>query len=235
MELREIASLFEVPFTEAKPVTLRGFHPEPEELFGEAHVLQMLRHPDVVRRAGIFWDQKHLGPDMDPSVITEEGIQRYRSTGKVSLSLYGAQRLPGQVRDICRKLNRLGLWKSVYAVGFETLEGKPALKIHWDINCVLAIQTQGRKRWDVFRPVVTSDEELHKFWCGTPEYEKMVEEITPADLFESVVLEPGDAIFVPAGWPHYPSSEEGTSLHVSIAPISEKVFAEREGNEDHLL
>lgn len=245
MDLHEIATLCEAPFDEAKPALFRGLIEDPQEFFGELHILQVLRDPCVVGRTGIFRNQKYIDPQNHPGVNTFEGVQRYRAQGGTSVTFRGVQRLPGPVRDVCRALSRSSAWAAVHAVAMETPEGEQALQTHWDINPVLAVQTRGRKRWDVYTPLATTADEVYTKWrtggqegeagkAQETQYTDFVSGLTADDIVETVVLEPGDAYFVPAGWPHGPVALGGSSLHVSICPLPERVYAAY-GNEDHVL
>lgn len=80
--------------------------------------------------------------------------------------------------------------------------------IHWDTHDVFAVQTRGRKAWSVFKPVVAQPLGQHRsFYYDIPATEPLL----------SVVLEPGDVLYIPRGFVHQVRSpDDSDSIHLAI-------------------
>lgn len=79
---------------------------------------------------------------------------------------------------------------------------------HADHHDVLVLQTQGEKRWRVYRPPVRRPGGVHP--CHRGKHEDV---ITPAELGDpllDVTLRPGECLFIPAGFPHLTSTCDKT-------------------------
>jgi len=83
--------------------------------------------------------------------------------------------------------------------------GAGAFKIHFDPEDLIILQLEGTKRWQVFGPVVPNP------LRGMPKQRLEV----PAPILDEV-LEPGDLLFVPAGYWHHCESGLSTSVHLGI-------------------
>lgn len=94
----------------------------------------------------------------------------------------------------------------VDSVAFLTPPGRKGLAPHIDDEDVFVLQLSGTKRWKVYpqlRPVPLRPAVLAGRDLGEP--------------LLDVVLEPGDALYVPRGTPHEAASVGAHSLHVSLA------------------
>lgn len=92
------------------------------------------------------------------------------------------------------------------AVAFLTPPARKGLSPHIDDEDVFVLQVSGTKRWLVYpqlRPVPLAPRILLGQDLGEP--------------LLDVVLNPGDALYVPRGTPHEAASVGGHSLHVSLA------------------
>ncbi|MFI0914209.1 cupin domain-containing protein [Streptomyces abikoensis] len=105
---------------------------------------------------------------------------------------------------------------------------------HWDDHDVVVLQLDGAKRWRIYGP--------------TRSYplDRDTEEPVPptSEPIADLVLRPGDLLYVPRGWWHAVSADQGTrSLHVTyglqphtptnlIAWIGEKLLAHEEFRAD---
>jgi ribosomal protein L16 Arg81 hydroxylase len=76
------------------------------------------------------------------------------------------------------------------------------MKAHTDGRHVIALQLEGRKRWCVYEPRAA---------------------VSVADLADTdglscseFVLDPGDVLYVPHGWPHQAIAADGASLHLAV-------------------
>lgn len=236
MNLDRVADLFSAPFEDAKPTILRGAFSNPQELFGESHIQQLLADPEVLQRVGLYKDWEHLDPKNFPEVYTQPGIQQYRAEG-YSLLIPGVQRKPGPVKDICHAIAANG-WPTVHGVAIETPPYEQSLEVHWDVNPVVAIQTAGRKTWYVFDPFVTNAEDVIADYAerdgGIRFTDEEKKRLVPEYARDTPTLEAGDAYFIPAGWPHFAASTDVTSLHVSICPLPQ-VVVDKYAKEYHML
>ncbi len=83
-----------------------------------------------------------------------------------------------------------------------------ALKRHSDNVDVFALQVSGRKRWKVYAPPFP-----------LPLYNQRnvgLAKVRDEDLLADVVLNPGDTLYVPRGFPHVAEQVEGVSMHVAV-------------------
>jgi hypothetical protein len=79
--------------------------------------------------------------------------------------------------------------------------------IHHDSNDVFALQISGTKHWELYQPVV----ELPLADQGC------YEALTPHSCIEQCILNEGDLLYVPRGFPHLVNSTDLPSLHVSLS------------------
>ena len=95
-----------------------------------------------------------------------------------------------------------------YATGPGT---KVAAPPHADAQGVLVVQTCGSQRWRVWdgRPFYAS-ELNRKLTAGKGSA------LTLGEPYLDVVLQEGDALYAPAGWPHATSTEEDASVHLTL-------------------
>jgi cupin superfamily protein len=109
--------------------------------------------------------------------------------------LQGAHRFHPPLARLCRELElRLGHPCQVNA--YITPAGARGLGVHHDAHDVFVLQAFGSKRW-----------EIHP----TP-----AERREGAGEVREVVLEPGDALYLPTGTPHAAQAQESTSGHLTV-------------------
>jgi hypothetical protein len=107
----------------------------------------------------------------------------------------------------CRGLEkRLGC--PVQANSYYTPARAQGFDVHHDTHDVLVLQVAGSKRWRVYEPVLEAPLKDQKF---TPGMRCRVGE--PVDDF---VLEAGDTLYLPRGWPHEAFTSESESLHITV-------------------
>jgi len=86
--------------------------------------------------------------------------------------------------------------------------GDGAFGKHWDTHDVFAVQLMGRKRWQVFAP--TFPLPLSHQVSAPADSE------ADTELILDVLLEPGDLLYIPRGWPHRTRPLPEGSFHVSV-------------------
>lgn len=85
--------------------------------------------------------------------------------------------------------------------------GKPS-GLHWDDRDMVICQVAGRKKWPVYKPIY--DRPLFDpKRAGGP--------MPSAEHFRDFILEPGDGLYLPRGWPHNPEGLDGHSVHVAFS------------------
>lgn len=83
---------------------------------------------------------------------------------------------------------------------------------HFDTHDVFVLQVSGRKRWVIHRPVLPDPLPEQTWETVRAEVERRVEE--PAVL--DVMLQPGDALYLPRGYLHSAVAQAETSLHLTV-------------------
>jgi lysine-specific demethylase/histidyl-hydroxylase NO66 len=81
------------------------------------------------------------------------------------------------------------------------------LDVHHDTHDVFVLQVAGRKRWLFYEPVVELPLRDQKWRHGVDHAGEPVGD---------VMLEPGDTLYLPRGWPHQATTEAGDSLHLTV-------------------
>ncbi|MFB7534587.1 cupin domain-containing protein [Streptomyces sp. NPDC056178] len=123
-----------------------------------------------------------------------------------SLALDGADQLHRPLARLAEDLERTfrtDVRANVYASWTPT-EG---FGVHWDDHAVLVVQLDGAKRWRLFGQ--TRPAPLYRDTELPPE--------PPSDPLADLVLHPGDLLYVPRGWWHSASADQGgPSLHATF-------------------
>lgn len=89
--------------------------------------------------------------------------------------------------------------------GFLTPPGTRGLSVHRDASSVVVYQVSGRKSWHVWRPDDASEVPSKAGLVPTPSGEEI-----------TFTLEPGDAMFLPFGWPHAAEAiDDEASFHLT--------------------
>jgi len=82
-----------------------------------------------------------------------------------------------------------------------------ALRLHWDSESILVLQLSGAKRWRIYEPIEVCPSKsrggLRSGEFGDP-------------IFDHVI-EKGELLFVPPGYPHQAESTDSPSLHITFA------------------
>jgi hypothetical protein len=83
--------------------------------------------------------------------------------------------------------------------------------VHHDTHDVFVLQTHGRKAWRVYRPLVelAGPDQPWKESLGDPG-----EPILEAELA------PGNALYIPRGFPHDAEAQDGVSVHITVGILA---------------
>ncbi|MBA2438512.1 MAG: cupin [Acidimicrobiia bacterium] len=106
----------------------------------------------------------------------------------------------------CRDLE-LALTFPVQANAYLTPAGATALAPHHDTHDVFVLQVHGHKHWRVSEPVVEAP---------LPRHRSTRESAAAQPLLFEADLAPGDCLYLPRGYVHAASAQEGMSLHITI-------------------
>ncbi|HZD74110.1 MAG TPA: cupin domain-containing protein [Actinomycetota bacterium] len=101
----------------------------------------------------------------------------------------------------CRDLER-SLTHPVQVNAYVTPPSSRGLGLHADGHDVFVLQVHGRKRWEVYRPGPGNDPKA------------------PGERLLDVVLEPGDCLYVPVGFPHAVWTERSASAHLTVGVLA---------------
>ena len=105
---------------------------------------------------------------------------------------------------LCRNLTAR-LLETTYVGAIVTTGAEGAFRLHYDFEDLIILQVEGTKRWQIFGPPVSNP------------VRGMAKQAVPqgAPMFDEV-LEPGDFLFVPAGYWHHCQTMSGKSIHMGI-------------------
>lgn len=148
--------------------------------------------PEITRR-GTVWHRLHPAElherlDAGASLVVDAIDQLHPPIGALAQDLEGWLRTHVQV-------NAYASWTATE--GFGT---------HWDDHDVIVVQVSGAKRWRLFGATRTA-----------PMYRDVAEpEDPPETPVADLVLQPGDVLYLPRGWWHAVTADQGTaSLHLT--------------------
>ena len=105
----------------------------------------------------------------------------------------------------------LDLDHPVQVNAYLTPPAERGLDIHFDFHDVVVVQLAGRKRWRVWSPLPRTARPLKR---GPPIRQPVAGELGTALLDR--VLERGDCLAIPRGFPHAASSMDAESAHLTI-------------------
>ncbi|MEW2477772.1 cupin domain-containing protein [Micromonospora gifhornensis] len=149
------------------------------------------------------------GAEIGDQVLDEKILQLY--AGGATLVLQGLHRNWPPLVDFTRELS-LAVGQPLQVNAYLTPPGSQGFATHYDTHDVFVLQVDGRKHWRIHPPVLPDPLERQP-WGGR------ADEVTataqgPATL--DVVLEPGDALYLPRGWLHSAQAQESSSLHLTV-------------------
>ncbi len=132
--------------------------------------------------------------------------------GGATLVLQSLHRIHPALVRFCRDLaGELG--HATQCNAYVTPPGSQGFAPHHDTHDVFVLQVDGRKRWNVYAPRLTqplSSQPSQKLTEQGP----LIPDGSPPLL--SVVLGPGDALYLPRGYIHAAETNEHRSIHLTI-------------------
>ncbi|WP_229401879.1 cupin domain-containing protein [Micromonospora okii] len=149
------------------------------------------------------------GAEIGDQVLDERVLELYASGA--TLVLQGLHRTWPALVDFARDLG-LALAQPLQVNAYLTPAGSQGFATHYDTHDVFVLQVDGRKRWRIHPPVLPDPLEKQP-WGGRADEVSATAE-GPAAL--DVVLEPGDALYLPRGWLHSAQAQEASSLHLTV-------------------
>ena len=126
----------------------------------------------------------------------------YREFGDgATMVLQSLQRYWPPLTRLCRDLE-LSLTHPVQVNAYVTPPASRGLGLHADEHDVFVLQVHGRKRWEVYQPGPSGDPKA------------------PGERLLDIVLEPGDCLYVPFGFPHAVWTERSASAHLTVGVLT---------------
>ncbi|TDC79394.1 cupin [Micromonospora sp. KC606] len=149
------------------------------------------------------------GAEIGDQVLDERILELYASGA--TLVLQGLHRTWPALVDFARDLGT-ALAQPLQVNAYLTPAGSQGFATHYDTHDVFVLQVDGRKHWRIHPPVLPDPLERQP-WGGRAD-EVSATASGPAAL--DVVLEPGDALYLPRGWLHSAQAQESRSLHLTV-------------------
>jgi bifunctional lysine-specific demethylase and histidyl-hydroxylase NO66 len=118
-----------------------------------------------------------------------------------TIVLQGLHRYWLPLTRLCRDLER-SLTHPTQVNAYVTPPSSRGLGLHADEHDVFVLQVHGRKRWKVHRRGPDNDPKA------------------PGELLLDVVLDPGDCLYVPVGFPHSVWTERSASAHLTVGVLT---------------
>ncbi|MFG2054666.1 cupin domain-containing protein [Micromonospora sp. NPDC048930] len=149
------------------------------------------------------------GAEIGDQVLDEKVLQLYADGA--TLVLQGLHRIWPALVDFARDLGT-ALAQPLQVNAYLTPAGSQGFATHYDTHDVFVLQVDGRKHWRIHPPVLPDPLEKQP-WGGRADEVAATAEGKPA---LEVVLEPGDALYLPRGWLHSAQAQESSSLHLTV-------------------
>lgn len=149
------------------------------------------------------------GAEIGDQVLDEKVLELYASGA--TLVLQGLHRIWPALVDFARDLGA-ALGQPLQVNAYLTPTGSQGFATHYDTHDVFVLQVDGRKHWRIHPPVLPDPLEKQPWGGRADEVAATAEGIAALD----VVLEPGDALYLPRGWLHSAQAQESSSLHLTV-------------------
>jgi len=125
------------------------------------------------------------------------------------------------LRAVCDML-RHQYAASVAANVYCSFKGVQGFGPHYDTHDVFAVQTEGEKKWRLYR----NREPDPVDYPGEGEEVRRYLSSACGPVMQEVMMRPGDVLYIPRGWYHDALAVEGPSLHVtlSVTPLYGRIL-----------
>ncbi|MET0495772.1 MAG: cupin domain-containing protein [Actinoplanes sp.] len=170
--------------------------------------LRVAQQGTVLPAAG-FTGSGGAGAEVADQIIDDKVMRRYAEGA--TLVLQGLHRIWPPLIDFARRLGA-ELRQPLQVNAYLTPAGNQGFATHYDTHDVFVLQVDGTKRWRIHEPVLPDPLE-RQTWGGRAD-EVGATADGPAAL--DVVLEPGDALYLPRGWLHSAAAQGSRSLHLTF-------------------
>lgn len=147
--------------------------------------------------ASSYTKTTRTGSEAAVGVLDSRGVFREFDEG-ATIVFQGMHRYWEPLALFCRRLE-LGLGHPVQANAYVTPPGSQGFDAHEDEHDVFVLQSHGSKKWQV-----------HERHDLPPSRPPVID----------AVIEPGDSIYIPAGFPHSASTQERASVHITVGILS---------------
>jgi hypothetical protein len=142
--------------------------------------------------------------------VADDKVMRLYADG-ATLVLQGLHRIWPPIIDFARRLGA-ELRQPLQVNAYLTPAGNQGFATHYDTHDVFVLQIDGTKRWRIHAPVLPDPLERQAWGGRAAEIGATAE--GPAAL--DVLLEPGDALYLPRGWLHSAEAQGARSLHLTV-------------------
>lgn len=149
------------------------------------------------------------------------GAVRRHLSGGATLSMRALHETFPSCADICKRLAQ-ELGHPTQANCYLTPIGGQGFAHHWDPHITVIAQIAGEKVWELYAPMVADPVYPQFSWTTvgfTPDQRMYLADNSPD---YTVMLRPGDVLWVPRGWihnPYTPETSPSPSLHVTIGIV----------------
>ena len=151
------------------------------------------------------------------SDLVDADSVRERYAEGSTLVLQSLHRIHPPLVRFCREL-AAELGHATQCNAYLTPPGSQGFAPHHDTHDVFVLQVDGHKRWHIYAPAI----ELPLTSQPSQDLETLVPE--GAEPVLSVVLGPGDALYLPRGYVHSAETNEDRSLHLTIGVLAATAY-----------
>ncbi len=150
--------------------------------------------------------------------LDSEAIREQFAAG-ATLVLQSLHRIHPPLVRFCRRL-AIDLGHRTQCNAYITPPGSQGFAAHYDTHDVFVLQVEGHKRWNVYAPVFALPLKSQPSRLLTDE------PLVPADASPllSVVLGPGDAMYLPRGFIHAAETTDDRSIHLTVGVMATTAY-----------
>jgi len=116
------------------------------------------------------------------------------------------------------RLLSLATSRSVHANLYLTPAWSRGYNLHYDVHDVIVLQLDGTKTWRIYAKPASVPDHPASFNPDTPH------DVLAETLIDEKTLEPGDCLYLPAGFPHIARTTGDASLHVTFGLRAITIF-----------